>query len=84
MPAVLAGGLTIDKVLQISSARAAQNGAFPAPIGDDFPAFGKPYRELTNEEFSIATSVATERHRALNWVSGRAPRNSWAETPTDT
>jgi hypothetical protein len=84
MPAVLAGGLTIDKVLQISSTRAAENGAFPAPIGDDFPAFGKPYRDLTDEEFSIATSPATERHRALNWISGRAPRNSWADTPTDT
>jgi uncharacterized protein DUF4272 len=84
MPSLPSGGMTIDTVIQMASVKAAEDGAFPAPIGDDFPAFGKAYRELTPEEFSIATSIARERHRAFNWLCGRAPGNRWADTPTDT
>jgi len=75
MPPVLPGGLTIENVLQMSSARAAENGAFPSAICDDFPLFRKSYRDLTDEEFSAATSIAMERHRALNWLCGYAPKN---------
>jgi len=78
------GDMTIEKVLRISSAKAAVDGMVPAPIGDDFPAFGKPYRDLTPGEYSQATSIAVERHRAFNWLCGLAPNNRWAETPTDT
>jgi hypothetical protein len=42
-------------------------GDIPTPIGDDFPAFGKAYRDLTNEEYSQATSIAVEGHGAL-WL----------------
>jgi hypothetical protein len=76
--------MTIDKVLQITSAKAAKDGVIPSPIGSDFPAFGKAYRDLTDEEYSLATSIAMERHHAFNWLCGFAPGNHWAETPTDT
>src|SRR5579871_4960160 len=49
----------------------------------DFPAFGNPYWDISEEEYSIATSIAVERHQALNWICGRAPNNRWDETPTD-
>lgn len=78
------GDMTIQKVIGMASARAAADGVIPSPIGDDFPVFGKAYRDLTHEEYSQATSIATERHRALNWLCGFAPRNRWSETPTDT
>jgi hypothetical protein len=68
----------------MASAKAAEDGAFPAVIGDDFPAFGKPYRDLTREEFLGVTSIALERHRAFNWLCGFAPGNKWSQTPTDT
>lgn len=84
MPTVIAGGFTIEKVVQISATTAAEDGAFPAAIAEDFPAFGKAYRELTKEEFSIVTSIAMERHRAFNWLCGFAPGNRWSETPTGT
>ena len=77
-------GMTIETVLQEASAKAAADGVIPTPIKGDFPAFGKPYRDLTNQEYSVATSIAMERHRALNWLCGFAPGNRWAETPTDT
>lgn len=76
--------MTIEKVIATASAKAAMDGEIPTPIGDDFPAFGKAYRHLTYEEYLRATSIAMERHRALNWLCGYARGNRWSETPTDT
>jgi hypothetical protein len=84
MPSELPKGLTIGQIIQMTAAKAAEKGAFAAPIGNDFPAFQKPYRELTAEEFSRVTSIAMERHRAFNWLCGYAPGNKWADTPTGT
>jgi hypothetical protein len=76
--------LTVDKILRITSEKAAESGVFLAPIGDDFPAFDKAYRDLSAEEYSHANSIAMERHRAFNWLCGYAPGNRWSQTPTDT
>ena len=84
MPANLPGGRTIEEVIRLVSEKAGGNHEIPAPIGNDFPAFGKSYRDLTAEEFSVMTSIAMERHRAFNWLCGYAPNNRWSETPTDT
>ena len=78
------GDMTIQRVIQMVSAKAAADGEIAEPIGDDFPAFGKPYRDLTRQEYSQATSIAMERHHAFNWLCGLAPGNRWADTPTDT
>ncbi len=78
------GDMTIQKVIGMASAKAATDGVIPSPIGDDFPAFGKAYRDLTHQEYLQATSIAVERHRALNWLCGFAPGNRWSQTPTDT
>jgi hypothetical protein len=76
--------MTMENVLQLASARAAADGVIPAPIKNDFPAFGKAYRDLTDQEYSQATSIAQERHHAFNWLCGFAPGNRWEETSTDT
>ena len=83
MPEQLPGGLNLDQILQMVSTKAAHDGLIPRPIAEDFPAFGKPYRDLTPEEFSIATSIAIETHRAFIWLCGYAPGNYWAQIPTD-
>jgi hypothetical protein len=80
----LPAGMTIEKLIGTASAKAALDGVIPAQIGDDFPAFGKAYRDLSRAEYLKATSIAMERHRAFNWLCGLAPGNRWAETPTDT
>jgi hypothetical protein len=84
MPTVLEDGMTMDEIIRLCATKAAEDRAFKAPIGDDFPAFGKPFRDISAEEFSTATSIAQERHRAFNWLCGYAPDNRWNETPTDT
>lgn len=84
MPAQLPGGMNIDQVIAMASAKAAADGGFLAAVGGDFPAFGKSYRDLNAEEFSRVRSIAMERHRAFNWLCGYSPDNRWLDTPTDT
>lgn len=84
IPEVLPNGMSMARVIQMTAGKAAEEGIFPAPVGDDFPAFGGPFRELTAEQFARVTSISQERHKALNWLCGYAPGNRWAETPTDT
>lgn len=67
----------------LSAERAESDGLFIS-IDGDFPAFGRAYSSISPEEWSIATSIAMERHKALNWLCGFAPGNRWDETPTDT
>jgi hypothetical protein len=76
--------MTIEKVIRMAAEKAASDGVIPAPIEEDFPVFGKAYRNLTRKEYSEATSIPMERHRAFNWLCGFAPGNRWSETPTDT
>jgi len=71
-----------EKIIRQAAEIAHQAGDIPKPIKRDFPAFGKPYARLTREEYSIATSIAMERHFALNWLCGYS--EDWDSTPTDT
>ncbi|HTZ73982.1 MAG TPA: DUF4272 domain-containing protein [Candidatus Aquilonibacter sp.] len=77
-------GKTIEKIVQLSAQKAAEDGYIPPPIDGDFAAFGKAYRNISDQEYFLATSIAIERHRAFNWLCGYAPGNAWAQTPTDT
>ena len=62
----------------------ASDGAFEAPIENDFPAFGMPFRAVDQAQLFSLISIARERHKAFNWLCGYAPENRWDETPTDT
>jgi hypothetical protein len=80
-PVRLPPGYTLEKVVAQTAGLSQQKGWF-RPIGDDFPAFGKPYRELDDDQMSVAMSIAMERHRAFNWLCGYAV--DWDDVPTDT
>jgi hypothetical protein len=79
-----AGLHSYDDIVRFTARKAAQTGTIPPCVGDDFPAKGKAYRDLTGEEWSEVGSITAERHFALNWLVGNAPANKWDETPTDT
>ncbi len=79
-----AGLRCYDDVVRISASNGVQEGLIPKCIDEDFPAKGKAYRDLSEEEWSEVTSITVERHFALNWLCGYAPGNRWDETPTDT
>lgn len=61
---------------------ALEAGDAPEVIGTDFPAFGKAYVELDADEYAVTTSIAQERHFALNRLCGYS--RDWDKTPTDT
>jgi hypothetical protein len=79
-----AGDLGWDDIVSGAADAAVRLGMFEAPVGGDFPAFGKPYRELEEQERDTIRSITTERHTTLKWLCGFAPGNDWDKTPTDT
>jgi hypothetical protein len=79
-----AGIYSYDDLVQIAAQKAHQDGSVGPLVNADFPVKGKAYRDLTTEEWTEVTSTTRERHFALNWLCGRAPRNRWDKTPTDT
>jgi hypothetical protein len=62
-------GTTFGKIISLTVAKAAQDGLF-RPIDGDFPAFGKPFSKLTDDEWSTMNSISTERLYGLNWTCG--------------
>jgi len=84
IPDALPDGTRIAEIIRMTVEKAAEEGVFAKPISGDFPVFGKAFREVSEEELAQLTSIATERHKALNWLCGYAPGNRWSETPTDT
>jgi hypothetical protein len=77
-------GLSVSDVVQLAAGEAASRGDLPGVVDGDFPLFGRSYAQASPEEWAQATSIAFERHRALNWLSGYGPKNRWGDTPTDT
>ncbi len=77
-------GLTFPLIIQDAAEAGLAGGAVTAVLEGDFPAFGAPYRDASAEQYHVLTSIAMERHRAFNWLCGKAPGNRWDRTPTDT
>ena len=75
-------GMTFDELISKVANHAHEQGGAPKPIGNDFPAFGKPYRNLSHEEAYVAYSIAQQRHYAFNWLCGYG--KDWDSVPTDT
>ena len=73
-----------DDVVRYTAPQAVVQGFLERAVDEDFPAFGRAYRDLSATEWAQARSIAQERHFALNWLCGYAPGNRWSETPTDT
>jgi len=79
-----AGFHTFDDIVRFSAKNGEQEGTIPPCIDDDFPAKGKAYRDLGEDDWSEVRSITIERHHTLNWLCGYAPGSKWDETPTDT
>jgi len=78
----LAKRYNLPQIIREAATKAHANGDIPAPIAGDFPALGKSYAKLKDQDFRVVLSIAMERHLALNWLCGHG--KGWEETPTDT
>lgn len=72
----------MDEICTITSMKAYESGEIPTPIDNDFPAFGKAYKNLNDDEFNTCLSISMERHFGFNWLCGES--SSWDDTPTNT
>lgn len=75
-------GYTFPGIIRMACEKAYDDGVIPKPIDDDFPVLGKAYKDLNEDNFNLLTSIAQERHFALNWLCGYS--KDWDKTPTDT
>jgi hypothetical protein len=75
---------SLDGVVRATARLAKTAGTLDEILDEDLVARGKPFRELTEEDLSELLGIASERHKALNWLCGLAPDNSWEEVPTET
>jgi uncharacterized protein DUF4272 len=73
---------SFEQLIAATAARGHEEGRLPAPLGDDFPAFGRSYRDLAAAEHEEAWSIALERQHALDWLCGQGPH--WQDVPLDT
>jgi len=75
---------TLDRLVRATTRSLRDQGKLDETIDDDFSAKGKAYRELSEKEVRELLGIASERHKALNWLCGLAPHNDWAAVPTET
>ena len=80
----LPNDLTLADVIRMAAENAAAARLFEKAMEGDFPALGLSYAHLTGDQWAEVTSIAMERHKALNWLCGYAPGNKWEQTPTET
>ncbi len=74
----------LDDIVRMTAKDAYSSGNISEIKDEDFVIKGQPFRDLNDEDFSEATSIIMERHHALNWLCGLAPKNNWNDTPVDT
>ena len=74
-------GVSLDEIVRSAAAKGHVDGLFVA-IDEDFPALGKAYRDLTEEEWNLMISIVRERHYVLNWLC--SPGAAWDDVTTDT
>lgn len=74
-------GWTYEKIIKAAATHWEKQGLFKA-IKGDYPALGKSYARLTEDEWQSCLSIATERLYGLNWLCGYA--SDWDFVPTGT
>jgi hypothetical protein len=62
------GDVSFAEIIRETAEQAYQDRYLPAPIANDFPAFGRAYGDLTNEQQQIVARVTQERSAALDWL----------------
>lgn len=70
-----------EEIVLKAAQKGKEDGLFE-PIGNDFPAFGKAYRDLSEQEWNEMRSIAYERLYGLNWLCGYA--DDWDDIRCDT
>ena len=68
----LAKRYNLLQIIREAAAKGHESGDIPPPIAGDFPALGRSYARLKDQDRAVARSIAEERHFALHWLCGEA------------
>ncbi len=60
-----------QELIRFSAHDAHERRLIPRSIGNDFPALGKAYRDLSGAEHRRLSVLVRQRLKALNWLTGR-------------
>jgi hypothetical protein len=72
----------LDGIIAHAAETGERDGLFRR-IAGDFPCFGKPFRELTENEWSLMYSISRERLYSLNWLCDEE-KTAWDDIETNT
>jgi hypothetical protein len=64
----------LEDLVRVTAAHAQVEGAIEQVVDGDFPVRGRAYREIDETTGAILRTIAAERLRALDWLSGRIDR----------
>lgn len=73
-------GATYESIIAIAAEMGELNGFYQRNNGD-FPACGRPYRELSEESWSLLHGIAIERLYGFNWLCGYG--EDWDHVPLE-
>jgi hypothetical protein len=62
-------GISFPEIIRWMAHKGWQEGKLDAPVNGDFPAFGKAYADLNDDEYNLISSITHERFFILNWMS---------------
>ena len=71
----------LNTVIREVADEASRAGLIDQAVASDFGVDDRPYRDLDEDAVDVATVIAAERHRALNWLCGFG--SDWDSVPTD-
>ncbi|GAB1421279.1 DUF4272 domain-containing protein [Anaerolineales bacterium] len=60
--------LTLDEIIRMTATQEHKDGALHRLIDEDFAAFDKAYRDLSEDQAALAASIANERYQVMNWL----------------
>lgn len=62
--------INLKEIISSVTEKAYLNGYLSQPIDGDFPILGKPFRDITLDEYLIISYIIVERYNTLNWICG--------------
>lgn len=74
-------GVDYRNVIRTTAEQAYADGTLPALIEGDFPAFGKSFARLSDDEFDLVRMIAQERYNIMSWIT--EANLEWDSLPVD-
>ncbi len=62
--------INLKDIISSVAEKAYFEGYLPKPIDGDFPILGKPFRDITLDEYLIISYIIVERYNTFNWICG--------------